>query len=393
MVEKNQCIIFEEGFTGHRSEYVSHLMRHINAIEDLHGKFIFILNEKMGDFIGDLKTSPFYSVVFLNLSAKQKNSLKRSFYHWSLISPLLPKFPAMSEIIFMEVDPYLILISSKNFRKHNLKVRGILFQPYLHFKEITPKTFDVYKQLLKNYLFQRRAVLGNPNLEKLFILNDKESVATMNKKIKNIFCNLPDPILESEFHSSDEKFRSVEKKFLIQPGKKNLLVFGSIDKRKNVNTIIDSLLLLPAEISNDVHLIIAGKMSGTVRDTYIDHIANSKDRLSIAYNDDFIYGEEREILFEKCHLVVMPYVNFYSASSVLGHAIFYNKNIIAPKKGLLGRIVRTEKLGINVDPLSTTEIKDAVLQLLLHPGEYAYDNKLLMEEYNARNFSKSILED
>jgi hypothetical protein len=81
-------------------------------------------------------------------------------------------------------------------------------------------------------------------------------------------------------------------------------------------------------------LIIAGKI-GIER--YRQHIEKYKDEISIGYNDGFVNAEEREPLFESCDLVLMPYRNFYSASSVLGHAISHNKNVVATNKGLLGK--------------------------------------------------------
>ncbi|MEO6221495.1 MAG: hypothetical protein ABIO81_13765, partial [Ginsengibacter sp.] len=125
----------------------------------------------------------------------------------------------------------------------------------------------------------------------------------------------------------------------------------------------------------------------------IEHIEKYKDEISIAYNDDFVKGAEREIIFKNCDLVLMPYINFYSASSVVGHAICYNKNIIAPKKGLLAKIVQSNRLGINVDPNNVSEIKDAIIELLNYSGNYKYNGQALIEEYDPSNFSKSILMD
>ncbi len=393
MIKKNYCIIFEAGFTGHRSEYISHLMRFIINHPDEHGKFIFVLNEKICGFIEDLCQSPHYLTKFLDLSGKHGNPIKKSLKEWDLISEILKENKSVSEIIFMEVDPYLPLLSLGRFKKFNLSVKGILFQPYIHFKEITPRGLLIYKNLFKNYLFQKLSVSTNKNIKQLFILNDKEGVEIMNGKIKKIFSDLPDPIAEAEINASPEKYKSVLEKFNLNKNKNNLLVFGSIDKRKNLISIIDALRMLPRELKENINLIIAGKLGSDVRESYLYHIRKFKHEINISYNDDFIYGEEREILFQNCDLVIMPYINFYSASSVLGHAIFYNKNIVAPNKGLLARIVKDEKLGINVDPLNLNEIKDAILQLLTNKGKYSYDSIVLMEEYNPINFSKLILRD
>jgi glycosyltransferase involved in cell wall biosynthesis len=168
-------------------------------------------------------------------------------------------------------------------------------------------------------------------------------------------------------------------------------VFGSIDERKNLINIINAIRLLPIEVKKDLHLIVAGKFNTDVREKYLKHINMHNNEISISYNDAFVNGEEREPLFASCDLVLMPYINFYSASSVLGHAINHNKNVIVSKKGLIGRIVKEHNLGITVDPLNAEEIKQGIEKLLLDNKEFKYDSKMLIDAYSPTNFSKTML--
>ncbi|WP_169337655.1 glycosyltransferase family 4 protein [Segetibacter koreensis] len=383
-------VVLETWFTGHRSEYIAHLMRFINSRPDLHGKYIFILNERLRSLLGELISSSNYSVEFIEINKHPRNYISKSFWEWNIVSQIISRRGNIGEIIFMDIDSNLILVSSPKFKKFNLTVKGILFQPYVHFEEIKGGFSFYIKKVFKNFLLQKFAVLLNSNIRKIFILNDKNTVNIMNKKIKPVFYNLPDPI-ENVNNGASDNFKNIIDKYGIKNNNKNLLVFGSIDYRKNLINIIDALRLLPSEIKKKVHLVIAGKIGTEMRDEYIPHIEKYKDEISISYNDTFVNAEEREPLFKSCDLVLMPYRNFYSASSVLGHAISYNKNVIAPNKGLLGKIVKENKIGIVVDPLNPAAIKEAINQVLSNPSKYAYDSKMLMEEYSAANFSKLIL--
>ncbi|MEO7960156.1 MAG: glycosyltransferase [Ginsengibacter sp.] len=383
--------IFESNFTGHRSMYISHLMRYINDSSSLHHKFIFILPKGMREMLGVLADSSKYTLEFVEFQRTKSNSVLRSFEEWKWLRDAIKKYPAINKIIFMEVDSYLILISSSRFKKLGLKVIGILFQPYIHFKEIKGGLDFQLRKIWKNFLFQKYALVRNKNIEQLFIINDTESINILNRRLKEIFNNIPDPI-ETHKQDLDESFvRHILKKYDIDDNQKNLLVFGSIDSRKNLKTIIDALLLLPEEIRKNIHLIISGKFASDIRTSYLDYIDKHKNELSVAYNDDFVGEAEREIIFQNCHLVLMPYINFYSASSVIGHAISYNKNIVAPNKGLLAKIVRLNKLGLNVNPHNAVEIKDAVLTLLSESTYFSYDGEKLIDEYNPANFSKILL--
>ena len=388
---KNRSIIYESGYTGHRSENVSHLMRFINSHPDLHGKFVFVLNEQISELLGELSTSPSYLIEFIQLNKKHKNSITRSFWEWQLIAEVIQKHKSIYEIIFMEIDLYLALLCSNRFKKFNLSVKGILFQPYIHFKEIRERDFSIIKQIFKTYIFQKISVVINPNIKKLFIFNDKRTVDKMNKRIKHIFYNLPDPIADNIAKFDSNIFKNVIDKFSIKSFKKNLLVFGSIDERKNLINIINSIKLLPNEVKKGIHLIVAGKFDIKVREKYIKHIDTYKNEISVAYNDAFVNREEIEPLFQSCDLVLMPYINFYSASGVLAHAIKHNKNVIVSKKGLIGRIVKDHNLGIGVDPLNPEEIKEAISKLLSDDKEFQYNRSMLIDQYSPHNYSKTIL--
>lgn len=381
-------VICESSHTGHRSGYISHLMKYINSEPYLHYKYLFILNELMRDLLGELITSQHYQIQFIVFDKKIKNAVKRSFWEWTLFEKIIREQKSLREIIFMDIDSYLVLLVTKRFKKYNLAVKGILFQPYIHFKEIKGGFTFLLRKVYKNYLFQKYSVLLNSQIVKVFILNDRATVGIMNKKIKKVFYNLPDPIERDVKNRDQNNYKNILDKYRVKTTNKNLLVFGSIDYRKNLINIIDSLRLLPPELKKTIHLIIAGKISIA---SYKQHIEKHKDEISIGYNDGFVNAEEREPLFESCDLVLMPYINFYSASSVLGHAISYSKNVVAPNKGLLGKTVRENKVGIVVDPLNPVEIKQAIIDLLSKPSKFNYDGNALIEEYSDINFSKSIL--
>jgi glycosyltransferase involved in cell wall biosynthesis len=213
----------------------------------------------------------------------------------------------------------------------------------------------------------------------------------MNKQVKNGIYNLPDPI-ENDISSIDVAVsRNIKEKYAIKGDNKNLLVFGSIDYRKNIITIIDSLRLLPPEIKKSIHLIIAGKLYQKVRESYIEYIERYKDEISIIYNDEFVNGEEREPLFQNCDLVLMAYVNFFSASSVLGHSIIHNKNVVASNKGIIGRIVTENNIGITVDPTNPNEIKEAIRELLTNHSNFKYNSEILVDEFSPIKFSPKTL--
>ena len=382
-------LIFESGYTGHRVEYVKHVMNYINQNENLHGKYSFLLNEKIHPLLSGLNASQAYKIYYLQFNEKHSNSVSKGFSDWQLIDGFLKSTDPFSEITFLDIDPYLVLLTTRRFLKYRMKVNGILFQPYIHFSKIP--AMEKLKPVLKNFLFQKIATLLNSNIKRLYILNDKKGVKRLNRNIKNVFYYLPDPIDDEIIHITSPA--AIVEKFGISDNKRNLLLFGRIDHRKNLLNIIDSLRLLPAPERNKIRLIVAGAWDENVKAEYLDYIGKYRNEIEIVYNDAYVNDEERELLFQQSDIILMPYINFYSSSGVLGHTIKSGKNVIVSAKGIVADIVKENYLGKTVDPMKPAEIRDAISELLQRPKSKFQNNKEMIREYSPGNFSKVLLGD
>lgn len=390
---KARSLIYESGHTGHRSEYVSHLMRFIFSKPELHGKYTFILNQKIKSRLGPLSEADAYTVKYIHINKIYSNSLKRSFSEWEIVTEHISQDTQYDEIIFLDIDPFLFLLTTRQFKKYNLTVKGILFEPYHHFKEKNGGLWFYIRHIWRSYFFQKYSTYSNSKIHRLFILNDEKCISSMNKDIKNIFRYLPDPIDDEIKNIRPELVETIKMKYAIASGKKNLLLFGSIDCRKNLIHIINALLLLPGAVKKDIHFIVAGKFHAEAKQKYIAHIEKHLGEVSINYQDEFVSDEEREVLFKHCDVVLMPYTNFYSSSGILGHTIKHHKRVIASNTGLVSRIVKENNLGITVDPLNENEIKDAILSILEREAGYNCNSKGLQERFAPSAFSETLLAD
>ncbi len=384
-------IIFESAYTGHRREHISHLMHFINQDPSLHHKYVFILNNNMKVLLNELADSGNYDVIFFDFNKSHANSFTRSFWECSIIKSFLIKNKGIKEMIFMDIDPYLFLLTLPRFKRFNLKVKGTLFQPYIHFNENKKGIIFYLKKTGKNFLLQKSAVLFNNEVRKIFILNDLEGVGLLNKKIKNIFTFLPDPIFVSSNHIEPSICQQISKRYNLLSGKKVLLIFGRIDERKNLVNIIDGVSLLPQNLLDNTRLIIAGEFLPHVKDLYLKHIEKYKNKIDISVKNGFVADIEMEILFQKSDVILMPYINFFSSSGIIGHAIKYNKNVVVSQKGLVEKIVVQNNLGVAVDPYNPSDISEAINKILSNKTLFQYDSSKFLETYNPQNFSRVIL--
>jgi hypothetical protein len=137
-------------------------MRYISSDTELHGKYLFILNEKMATLLGPLAHSSAYSIHFLPFEKKYRNATIRSFSEWKVISQAIDQTSSIKEIIFMDVDPYLPLLATRRFRKYKLSVNGILFQPYVHFLHVKGGTFFFCQKDFAKFFVTGDSGIGKP---------------------------------------------------------------------------------------------------------------------------------------------------------------------------------------------------------------------------------------
>lgn len=387
----DKCLIFEGGCGGHRLEYICHLMKYINGDPDLDGKFIFVLDERMRASVYPLAILDRFELLFSNFNKRHRNSIVRSFWEWDKLELILLRRNDIKEILFMELDPYLFLISTKKFKKFELSIKGILFQPYIHLKRSRVQLKYILNGFIKNFVIQRFAFLANNKLKKCFILNDTEGVEMLNNKIKDIFYFLPDPIEDNIPRVDAEIEKVIAAKFNLDKAKRLLLLFGQIDSRKNLINVIDALGLFSKEKRSSICLIVAGKFNDKVRKVYIDHIDKARLKLEIIYNDDFVSEEEREVLFAMCDVVLMPYINYFSSSGVMGHAIRHTKRVIVSSTGLLKKLVSANSFGLCVDPYNVKGINNALNELLFGQISIEYNNKKFLKQHKPWEFGHIIL--
>ena len=108
----------------------------------------------------------------------------------------------------------------------------------------------------------------------------------------------------------------------------NILFFGTIRPYKGVDVLIKAFKQLK---SSDAKLVIAGKCWENPQ-KYLDLIANDP---TIEFLDSYIPDSEIANLFEAATCIVLPYLEFESASGVCGLALHFGKPLLVSTVGSL----------------------------------------------------------
>ena len=380
---------------GHRKEYVEHIIGYLNSNPEMKPHYIFFLNENL---VKSLEISH-DDIIIEILECKKYHSgiLYNNIKHYFLIRKILKTYSSVDTVLFLNIDIYQLMLYFSFLLRRKIDIEGILFLP---FHQNPVENIKSSVQVFRKKLLMKGLLLCNNQIKKIFLLNDAEGVLKLNhiffnKQEKSVFTYLPDPIDIQCIVQNDTKFE-LRKKYNIESNRKILLIFGGIDERKNVFNIIEALTKLDKEIQSSICLLIVGKIYLQNKNKLYDLINQTLIKyldIRIMVVEDYVSDLQREFFFNASDVVLMPYINFYSSSGVLGHAIKYNKPILTSNKGLVNTIITKNDFGISINPKSPSEIAKGLKELLIvsEKNKINHKNIEFVSFHSPYNFAQILL--
>lgn len=343
-------LVFDDTIGGHHLEYLHHL--HTLAASRPSQRFIFVIPDSFRKFSEKMEwkesSNITYHLLKEELFCKSSNRFKRSYCLSKLLKRIARIYNAdrVFLISLMTFLPFLPFILGTHF-----KVSGIIYKIYLYTwgeEKIVARILDVFKYLL----FSRFRVFN-----KIFLLNDEFAPLYLNKLYKcEKFRYLTDPYSPlSSFFARD--FR---KEWEIGSEQKIIIHFGGLSRRKGTLDIIKMLYTLSYSDYTKYVFVFAGVVSQEIREQFYMHYNALKHRVRIMVFDEFCSFEFIESLCFCCDGILIPYHETAQSSGVLGYAAQHKKPVIAPRYGLVGKIVRRNRLGVLFNKLSSDSIGGAL---------------------------------
>lgn len=286
----------------------------------------------------------------------QRKGIKKARAYHQLLRTYVTSSKA-PHILLMHIDHLQVSLALDLRFKRNVNLSGLLFRPNFHYSDFasspprTPK--EVLRDLKKRYLL--KAALGNPHLDTVFSL-DPFCITMLQKWSKNVTVRrLPDPV--APFAEAEESGRERQ-----AGAKRMMLLFGSLSQRKGILELLKACKLLSAEVTNDLHLCLAGRLDDTIRAearALIDQVENESS-LTVQLVDDFIPFDQCYSFFREADLVLLPYQRHIGMSGILVRAAAAGKPVLCQDYGLMGKMVEHHSLGWIVDTTSPQAIADAL---------------------------------
>lgn len=368
---------------GHRFGFMNNLLHYAgeNFRED---EFVFLTN-RSGDFRLE---SRYAHIRALQLSPREQSAidadasaLKKARVEWEIICKYTADLKT-DRVILMFLDSYQAEIGKS---KTPFKISGIWFAPYSRMEAEGSSLSQKAKMLLtktRKKLTMEWA-LRNPNLDKIFILNDEEMPGWLNQG-ETRFYTLPDPY----FGYPPVPGYDLRKTYGIPEENLIFLQFGYIDERKNLENIVLAFNALAPETSRKTTLLVIGKFKAGFK----DHLLTlKKGEYLMIFRDEFVSDEEMESSFAQSDVILRMNINFFGSSGIIGVAAYHNKPVIASDTGVMAGIVTRYGLGSIVNPYAIQEIAAAVSGFHTQPALRVIDGSRYRTTHDLKAFAKTLL--
>ncbi len=351
-------VVYDSLHSGHHIEYLSHIARHHHNHSDVN--VLFLVHPICGKALSKIQNGFEISMIEEDQLGKFEqfgNLIQRADAEVKFVMEFAKKISA-SHVLFMDLDRYQLSLRKSSITP--IPFSGILMRPYSRLQGFG------WKNRFKKYLAKRRKalqltlLLRNKNLKSLFVLNDKESVSQLNANHKSsVFKYIVEPVhLKSLTPKETENLDLSEIK---------LLIFGTIDERKNIPNIIRAIHHL--DLDSKISLSINGRSNSSVYTQKIKSLIEqfASERFTIEFNSEFISNDKISDLFNACDIILLAYKDFNFSSNILGYSALFQKPLLATKFGVIGDIVRNYAMGTTVDPYSFTDIAKGLKALIDSP--------------------------
>lgn len=357
-----KILIFDTMISGHHLEYIHHLYDAFGKMKN--NKFVFCIPDLF--CISKLKLNwNFYdNITFKYLLEKEIdfekcNRIKKSFLMSRLLKKCIDEVKPEKVFLISLIDffPLLPFIISSKY-----SISGIIYKIYLY-------EWKNYTRIQKLYEILRQITISKPQcISRIYILNDNSAATYLNKLwLTNKFYYLPDPCIPVGNYNSIDIYSH----YNIPNNKQIFLHMGAMEGRKGTLEILDAIKMI--KNPEKYCFVFAGKIFKDISQSFYEKYNALKYKYNIVVIDEFCEYDLLANLTQICDCVLLPYKRVSLSSGIIYYAAQFNKTIIATGQGLLGKIIRKNKLGYTIKEVNAENIASAIESLTpLHINAATY---------------------
>ncbi len=361
-----RLLLFDLNPTGHHAGYLHHLIRYWHEW-NMAGELIVVVSPAFltmhSSIVAQAQTAPTVHLVAISDTEEvHRQSRDRQIvqmqYEWKLVVRYARQWQA-SQVLLMYFDTFQLALSLA--RRVPCPVAGIFFRPVFHYEawghrlaSNREKLQEWRKRQLIRWVVRRRS------LQTLFCL-DPFVVPTLNQWAgRNMAAYLPDPV--EVYPTPVADVAALRQQLAIEPTRRVMLVFGQLDERKGLFTLIEALKRLTPDQQANWCLLLAGPVDGGIAqalDVGITVLKAETD-VQVVRHHSFVPEPEIQLYFSLSDLIVTLYQRHIGMSAVLVRAAAAGRPVLSSDYGLMGQLVKTKGLGQAVDAENSVAVADAL---------------------------------
>lgn len=342
-------LIFDETLSGHHLEYLHHY--YVGAIQRPDEKYVICIPSSFGEVKDKYEWPEAKNVKFEFIAAEDEASLRKPgiYKHGWIASRVLNRYVRDLKPDRVLLTTLMLFVPFIVFMLPSwVRVKGIMYKIYLY----REKSMPFLRLLTEKFRFW--CLSKSRLIERVFVLNDHDSAETFNKLYHtDKFQFLPDPVPSVD----RSKVHDIRKELNIPQDKKVFLHFGGLSDRKGTLDILDAIGLCSKEDLADKTFIFAGHQSKNLEPLFSARYNFVKDKAQILVFNEFCSYDFLYNLCYTCDVILMPYHLTDLSSGVLGYASVFNKPVVGPSDGLIGRLIRQYNFGLALDEISAKSLE------------------------------------
>jgi len=366
-----RILIYDTSVKGHHLEYLHHIYM---ATEDVEAEFIFVMPEEYNFVKNNLLWPTRHNVSFDFISNSEIERigggyLKKRWYLAKLAAKYIKKSKA-DEVFFIELIiqfPFLPLLIP-----NRVQVSGILYRlvPY-EWKYLS--TLKKIKDAIEICTIGKSLTIKTP-----MCLNDNSCACFYNKKLGvSKFVSIVDPVNILNYQP-----KSIRNEIGASSKDKIILHIGGMCERKGTLLLLEAANMMEESKLKNFIFVFAGQIGDDIKTKFEEDIDKLRKKARVVVYEGFCSYFFLSDLSFSCDCIVIPYKNTSYSSGIIGYASIYGKTVIGPGEGLLGKIIRRNKIGVTMRNLNTDHLAEAILNI--------DRNNIINSKYLSRHSVKSF---
>jgi glycosyltransferase involved in cell wall biosynthesis len=347
---------------GHHAAYIQNIAK-VWVEADLQGSIEFLLTDEFrqvhSNIVDEIRklADPRVTLRFLSNPEEKLVSQpgKRYWNGWKIYCQNARTSDATQGLLlFLDSFQLPIWLGEKS----PIPFSGIYFRPTFHYglyQGHHPTLKERLVGLRKSFLLQR--VLSKQELGNLLSVD-----ATAAPYIRKHFhtsarvAHFPDSFPRKR--PSQEQVAKLRRDLGIESNRMVFCMIGILDNRKGPLQLIESIQHIPEGTAKKICILLVGRVMDTLRQAISEAVlkVKSTSNVQVVLYDNYIPPGEIQSYYTLSDVMLTTYQFHKGSSSALIHAAYEKKPVLSSDFGWLGHMVRTYKMGIDIDSSDPEEI-------------------------------------